>query len=138
MRGAQEFMEKNNIASVDGWIAYGASKRGMTTWMVGAHVCEKSYCPKIKGIIPVVPIVPNLTAGVHQVYKAYGALSFPYSPYADEKVIFTEWDSKPWQDALALMDPLTYPERMERIPKLVMVASNDEFMMFEWTANWWS
>lgn len=35
------------------------------------------------------------------------------------------------------MDPLSYPDRMAKIPKMVFVASNDEFMMFEWTNFWW-
>ena len=83
MRAAQEFMHEEKIADIDGWIAYGASKRGMTSWMIGTSICDKPYCPKIKGIVPIVPIVPNLNAGVHEQWRAMGGFSFAFSDYMD-------------------------------------------------------
>lgn len=69
MRGAQEFLAKANIAKIGGWVAAGASKRGWTTWMVGAVTCPT--CPNIVAIAPLVPIVPNLRAEIHRMWQAY-------------------------------------------------------------------
>lgn len=51
MKAAQEFInEELKVAEVDGWIVTGASKRGWTSWMIGATEC--SNCVKIAGIVP--------------------------------------------------------------------------------------
>lgn len=64
MRAAQEFLKENGIAQIEGWVVGGASKRGWTTWDVGAAKCES--CPaKIIGITPLVPIVPDIRGEVH-------------------------------------------------------------------------
>jgi PhoPQ-activated pathogenicity-related protein len=64
MRAAQEFLKEQNIAEVEGWVVAGASKRGWTTWLVGATKCES--CVKILAINPLVPIVPDLIKEVHR------------------------------------------------------------------------
>ena len=124
------------MAHIDGWIAYGASKRGMVSWLIGASQCEKEFCPKIKGVVPIVPLEPNLNDGVHHQWRAYGAFSWAFGPYAAEELT-TTWDGDVWQEAYKIGEPLSYLDRYEKIPKLVIVSSNDEFMMMEWTANWW-
>ena len=64
MRAAQDFVNnKLKVAEVDNWIVTGASKRGWTTWMVGASDC--SNCVNIAAIMPLVPIEPNLIEGAH-------------------------------------------------------------------------
>lgn len=64
MRAAQEFLKKKGIAEIEGWVVGGASKRGWTTWDVGAAKCES--CPaKILGLTPLVPIVPDISKEVH-------------------------------------------------------------------------
>lgn len=32
-----------------------------------------------------------------------------------------------------IIDPMSYLDRLEEIPKLVIVSSDDEFMMMDWT-----
>jgi PhoPQ-activated pathogenicity-related protein len=32
-----------------------------------------------------------------------------------------------------VIDPIVYEDRLAKIPKLIMVTSDDEFMMFDWT-----
>lgn len=65
MRAAQEFLEQKGIAKIDGWVVAGASKRGWTTWDVGAANCETCKA-KILGLVPLVPIVPDIQKEVHQ------------------------------------------------------------------------
>merc|ERR1712070_1174411 len=79
MQAVQEYTTQETIAEIDGWLVAGASKRGWTTWMVGAANCPS--CPTIKAIAPIVPIVPNLYPNVHHMWQAYGGLSFAFSDY---------------------------------------------------------
>lgn len=67
MRAAQEFLAQENIAQIEGWTVSGGSKRGWTTWMVGATECE-SCAAKIIAIAPVVPIVPDIHKDVHRMW----------------------------------------------------------------------
>ena len=36
-----------------------------------------------------------------------------------------------------IVDPLSYMDRLEKIPKLIMISSDDEFMQFDWTNIWY-
>ena len=66
MRAAQEFLQFNGIADVEGWLVAGASKRGWTTWDVGVTRC--STCVNIVGIAPLVPIVPDMETEIHRMW----------------------------------------------------------------------
>eukprot|EP01065_Artemidia_motanka_P051275 TRINITY_DN89_c0_g3_i2.p1 TRINITY_DN89_c0_g3~~TRINITY_DN89_c0_g3_i2.p1 ORF type:complete len:510 (+),score=210.59 TRINITY_DN89_c0_g3_i2:70-1599(+) len=136
MQAVQEWAKQEQIAEIDGWVASGASKRGWTTWMVGAVECPT--CPKIVGIAPVVPIVPALSLDMHHMFKSYGGWTFAFNDYMD--VNLTEWVDTPQFDAMmAVVDPINQPylDRLAKIPKHVVVSSDDEFMMMEWTNLWW-
>jgi PhoPQ-activated pathogenicity-related protein len=133
MRAVQEYTKEAGIADIDGWLVSGASKRGWTTWMVGSVNCPT--CPKIDAIAPVVPIVPNLREGVHHMWRAYGGFTFAFDDYTD--VNFTTLiDDDRTTELFKIVDPIHYVDRLARLPKTVLVSSDDEFMMFEWTSNW--
>jgi len=36
-----------------------------------------------------------------------------------------------------MIDPLTYQDRLKHIPKQILLSSNDEFMMMEWSNIWY-
>ena len=134
MRAAHDFMEQEYIAQIDGWVTLGASKRGWTTWLTGVTSC--SNCPKVRGIMPMVPIEPDFMNGVHHMWKSFGAFTFEFDDYVDKKIIIPQFDSDTWKEADKVLDPLYY-DNLDQIPKLIMVASNDQFMIFDWTSMWW-
>lgn len=39
--------------------------------------------------------------------------------------------------ALKVIDPINYLERLDKIPKIVVLSSDDEFMMMDWTNIYW-
>lgn len=40
--------------------------------------------------------------------------------------------------AMAVIDPINYIERLNQIPKIVVLSSDDEFMMMDWTNIYWN
>jgi len=133
MQAVQEFTTQESIAEIDGWLVAGASKRGWTTWMVGAANCPS--CPNVEALAPIVPIVPNLREGVHHMWRAYGGFSFAFNDYTAVNFT-TQIDSDGIKELFKICDPMAYISRLEKIPKTVVCSSDDEFMMMEWTANW--
>jgi len=107
MRAATEFLAEKNIAKIEGWFASGGSKRGWTTWTVGAVKCDT--CPKIIGIAPLVPIVPDLTAEVHRMWRSYNAFTFAFADYKDTD-FFKSIDDPIWQSAMQVIDPIHHLE----------------------------
>lgn len=133
MRSVQEYTKQAGIADIDGWVVSGASKRGWTTWMVGAVNCPT--CPNIDAIAPIVPIVPNLQVGVHHMWRAFGGFTFAFNDYTDVNFT-TRIDDPATAGLFKIVDPINYVDRLARLPKTILVSSGDEFMMFEWTQNW--
>jgi PhoPQ-activated pathogenicity-related protein len=80
MRAVQEFLKEQKMAEIEGWVVSGASKRGWTTWDVGATDCKT--CPaKILAITPLVPIVPNIIDEVHRQWRSYNGFTLEFEDY---------------------------------------------------------
>jgi len=135
MQAVQEYTHQDSVAEIDGWLVAGASKRGWTTWMTGAVQCPT--CPKVVALAPIVPIVPDLKQAMHHMYQAYGGWTFAFNDYTDVNLT-REVDSPGFEALLKIVDPLNYVDRLAKIPKAVILSSDDEFMMFEWTRLWYS
>jgi len=136
MRAAQEFMAEQKIASVEGWMVAGASKRGWTTWDVGATRCTN--CPaKVIAINPLVPIVPEIHEEVHRMWRAYGGFTWAFYDYT-ELNITEKMDEEKTKKIYEIVDPESFMERLGEIPKYAVLSSDDEFMMMDWTELYWN
>ena len=40
--------------------------------------------------------------------------------------------------AMKVIDPINYMDRLDKIPKVVVLSSDDEFMMMDWTNIYWN
>ena len=101
--------------------------------MVGVTDCKN--CVNIAGIMPLVPIVPNLIENSHIQYQSYGGWTFAFSPYVEAGIM--QWlDDDIYQTMAAFLDPLSYKDRLAKIPKYIVLSSDDEFMMFDWTSKY--
>eukprot|EP00331_Platyophrya_macrostoma_P032151 CAMPEP_0176444884 /NCGR_PEP_ID=MMETSP0127-20121128/23338_1 /TAXON_ID=938130 /ORGANISM="Platyophrya macrostoma, Strain WH" /LENGTH=507 /DNA_ID=CAMNT_0017830497 /DNA_START=68 /DNA_END=1591 /DNA_ORIENTATION=+ len=111
-------------APTDFYVA-GASKRGWTTWLVGA--VEAAAKGRVKGIIPIVLDALNLVEFAHRQYQFFGAWTFALQPYRD--VNFTgSLDTPEVASLMLLIDPYFYRDRLT-MPKLAINAGGDEFQM---------
>ena len=134
MKAAQDFILQEKLAEPRGWFAMGASKRGWTTWLVAGATCQE--CVNILGIAPLVPIVPSLQAELHRQWQAYEGFSFAFQPFMDIGLL-ARLDEEWTTFGMGTIDPLTFGDRLARVPKLAVLSSDDEFMMMDWSNIWY-
>jgi len=139
MRAAEDFVATSLVhrggTTIEGWMVAGASKRGWTTWMVGAVTCPN--CVTIKAIAPLVPIVPSLRKEIHRMYQAYGGFTFAFKDYQDGLNLTKHVDDPIMTMLLDTVDPINYKKRLSRLPVFPVLSSDDEFMMMDWTNIWY-
>jgi PhoPQ-activated pathogenicity-related protein len=112
----------------------GASKRGWTSQLIAATECET--CSKVIAMMPVVPIVPDVILDVHRQWKSYNGFTFAFEPYLAVGIM-EEFDGPDMTNAFQIMDPINYLDRINKIPKYILVSSDDEFMSMDWTNIYW-
>lgn len=135
MRAAEQFTAQRQLGSPDGWIVAGASKRGWTTWMVGAAAAGCTNCSRVVALAPLVPIVPDIRAEVHRQWQSYNGFTFAFKDYAEAGII-PLIDEDGFTKLAEIVDPKYYTDRLALLPKVVVDSSDDEFMQFDWTDIW--
>ena len=111
------------------FIAGGASKRGWTVWNLA------TVDSRVIAIFPVIMDLLNYNKNMKNQFASYGGWTWTLSDFW--KLNITSYtDSKEMADMQAILDVYEYPERM-MIPKLLILATNDEFFLPTNTRNWW-
>lgn len=106
---------------VDQFVVSGGSKRGWTTWLVGA------VDARVVAIVPIVIDILNAQESMKHHYAAYGFWAPAVGNYVDHKIM--DWIGTPeYAKLLAMEDPYSYRERLT-IPKYIMCAGGDEFFL---------
>ena len=73
--------------------------------------------------------------GAHIQYQSYGGWTFAFSDYTDAGVM--QWlDDDIFGDLETFLDPLSYKDRLAKIAIYIVLSSDDEFMMFDWTSKY--
>jgi PhoPQ-activated pathogenicity-related protein len=76
MDAIQAFTKESGKPAIDSFLVFGASKRGWTTWLVGA-----SRDPRVKAIAPMVIDVLNVAKQAAHQRQSYGAFSEQVDDY---------------------------------------------------------
>ena len=131
MDAVQLFMKAHDGTVINSFAVAGASKRGWTTWTVGA------VDPRVFTIVPIVMDELNFIQNIHHHFKAYGGWSFALNDYTE--LNFTRCLDHPNTAALmGIVDPINYADRYRPgLPKLVINSGMDEFLMPDNTRFWW-
>ena len=126
MDAVQEFLasEAGGRLKIDQFVVAGASKRGWTTWLVGA--VDHRVC----AIIPIVIDALNSEAITKHHYEAYGFFSPSLKDYVNHGLFPHKIGTPEYQAVLKIEDPYEYRNRPQlRIPKFLLNAAGDQFFL---------
>ena len=126
MDAVQAFMagEAAGAVKLNGFVVAGGSKRGWTTWLVGA------VDRRVAAIMPVVIDVLNAEPVTRHHYEALGYFSPALGDYVRNGIIPDRIGSPELNAARAIEDPYSYRDRPAlRMPKYIINAAGDEFFL---------
>ena len=79
----------------------------------------------------------NAADARHRQFQSYGGWTFAFNDYTDLNLT-TLVDDPRFQALAQVVDPAYYGDRLARLPKLVGLSSDDEFMQFDWSDIWYN
>jgi PhoPQ-activated pathogenicity-related protein len=111
--------------AIDRFVVAGGSKRGWTTWLVGA------VDPRVSAIVPLVIDALNTEAVTRHHYEAYGFFSPALGDYVRHGLYPHLLGTDAFHRILAIEDPYLYRdrERLRSIPKFLVNAAGDQFFL---------
>lgn len=115
---------KNSDNPIKRFVVCGASKRGWTTWMVGASADKR-----VIGIAPMVIDNLNLTAQMPHQLATWGEYSPQIQDYT-KRGLQAQLATPRGQKLGAMIDPYSYRDRI-KMPALIIRGSNDPY----WTVD---
>eukprot|EP00918_Siedleckia_nematoides_P059836 GHVU01130499.1.p1 GENE.GHVU01130499.1~~GHVU01130499.1.p1 ORF type:complete len:457 (-),score=45.84 GHVU01130499.1:53-1360(-) len=131
MDAATEFCQsQDSTIQLDKFIIGGPSKRGWTTYLVGA------VDNRIVAMVPMVISLLNMVPNLHHHYKSLGGWAIAFKPYWDEGLTSRLDDPETVQLA-QMCDPYVFIENMT-MPKLQIKGGGDEFFMLDDTEFFWN
>jgi PhoPQ-activated pathogenicity-related protein len=120
MDAIQAFAKEAGFPAIRRFLVHGASKRGWTTYLVGA-----SRDPRVVAIAPMVIDVLNLHRQVPHQLEAYGKPSEQVGDYT-EAGIQEKLETPAGRRLVELEDPYSYRDRLT-MPKLLILGTNDRY-----------
>jgi PhoPQ-activated pathogenicity-related protein len=125
----QAWAHEKHLQNIEKFVVAGASKRGWTTWLVGA------LDPRVAAIAPIVIDVLNMKAQTDWAQKVYGRQSQKLSDYTDLNLV-QQMDAPPMQKLRSWVDPYSYRARYN-MPKLLLLGTNDPYWTVDSLRHYW-
>lgn len=126
MDAMQEFFasDAGGKIEVNQFVVAGGSKRGWTTWLIGA------VDHRVIAIMPMVIDALNSEAITKHHFEAYGFFSSALNDYVEQGLFPAKIGTPEYQAVLQLEDPYNYRDRPAlRMPKFMINASGDQFFL---------
>ncbi len=127
-----EFTKKEYGASgeVKRWVVSGASKRGWTTWLTA------TVDARVAGIAPIVFDNLNFEPQMRHQLAWWGEFSEQIKDYT-RRGLQEKMSTERGKQLTTWVDPYTYRDRWQDLPKLLINASNDAYWTLEATNFYW-
>ncbi len=129
MDATQEFLasEAGGGRKVDQFVVAGGSKRGWTTWLVGAADPKPG---RVMAIMPIVIDALNSEEVTKHHFEAYGFFSSSLNDYVNHGIFPHMIGTPQYRAVLNIEDPYEYRDRASlKIPKFMINASGDQFFL---------
>ncbi|WP_428305726.1 PhoPQ-activated pathogenicity-related family protein [Lacipirellula sp.] len=110
---------KGEGAPIEKFVVAGASKRGWTTWMIGA------VDPRVEAIVPIVIDVVNCEQTMRHHAAVYGFWATSVGNYYQHKILQRSTHPR-MHELYTIEDPYFYLDRLT-MPKYIVNASGDQF-----------
>lgn len=119
-----------NGRPINKFVVTGASKRGWTTWFVGAAKDKR-----VVGIAPMVYDNLNVPAQMKHQIDSWGAYSLQIQDYT-RRGLQQKLDSKEGAKLAAIIDPYTYRQNIT-VPTLIVNGANDMYWTADAASKYW-
>lgn len=132
MDATQEFLasEAGGKVKVARWVVTGGSKRGWTTWTVGA--VDK----RVIAVMPVVIDMLNMEASFTHHWRVYGFWAPAVKDYVEHGIM--EWQgTEQYKKLLEIEEPYEYRDRMT-MPKYIVNSAGDQFFVVDSSQFYWN
>lgn len=130
MDAVQDFVKSEKKTPIKDFMITGASKRGWTTWLVGA-----SKDPRVKAIAPMVIDTLNIPAQIPNQIAAFGTFSEQIADYTGAGMM-EQLNTPKGRRLLELEDPYSYRDRYT-MPKLIINGTNDRYWALDALNFYW-
>jgi PhoPQ-activated pathogenicity-related protein len=121
--------EQGGNHKIEKFVVGGGSKRGWTTWITGA--VDK----RVEAIVPIVIDVLNVEPSLTHHGRAYGFWADAIGNYYQHRIL-QRFDHPRMKDLYALVDPLSYKDRLT-MPKYIVNGSGDQFFLPDSSKFYW-
>ncbi len=128
MDAVQEFSKAELERDINRFIVSGASKRGWTTWLTGAH--DK----RVQAIAPMVIDVLNMPVSLDYHLVVWKEYSEQINDYIQLEIPQTV-RSKDGNAITQMVDPYSYKDQLS-MPKLIFIGTNDEYWPVDAVKNY--
>jgi PhoPQ-activated pathogenicity-related protein len=130
MDTAQEYCQQQWGLDVKTFTVTGASKRGWTTWLVGA------VDSRAVALAPMVIDVLNMSAQMDHQLAAWGDYSYKIRDYT-ARDLPRHLDTPGGKKLVAIVDPYSYRHVLTQ-PKLILIGTNDHYWPIDALSFYWN
>ncbi|MCK9402682.1 MAG: PhoPQ-activated pathogenicity-related family protein [Chitinophagaceae bacterium] len=119
MDAVQEFAKQKLNHTINRFVVSGASKRGWTTWLIGAN--DK----RVTAIAPMVIDMLNMPVSMNYQVKVWNDYSIQIEDYVKLGIV-QDLGAGNAADITTMIDPYSYRKKLT-IPKMILMGTNDEY-----------
>lgn len=127
---AQRYARDTWAIDIEKFTVAGASKRGWTTWLIGA------VDDRVNAIAPIVIDMLNMGDQMHHQVDTWGGYSNMIEPYTRLDIV-GRFDTPRGRALRQIIDPYAYRERLANVQKTVLLGTNDAYWPVDAANVYW-